>query len=239
MTVFGSYEYLVYYHLNKHESSSGDTVPLSFSSAREQSTSTILLAHFGAGAVAGIMQSSVLTTWELVSKVSSHNFNIPHNLRTQFLMRRAVHHSIGYACLFGTYEATRRLFWHATYPFLEQHDATLLDETNVNHTRDIVVSLATAFFAGGFAGQVHQFVSYITSHWKLSLLMAQPTTSSTSNDFSIKHHARQYTRQIPSFRSNLSAFVPTALCFVAFQYGEQVTSRLASEHFEQQQNNDS
>ena len=60
------------------------------------------------------MQSVVLTCWELVSKVSSHHLQLPRNLRTSFLLRRTVHHSVGYASLFGTYEATRRLLLHAT-----------------------------------------------------------------------------------------------------------------------------
>jgi len=212
MTVFGTYDFLVlhYMSINTDDSSSEDAS--SFSVSRERST---VLAHFAAGACAGWMQSTVLTSWELATKMKAHHMQLPHNIRTRFLIRRAVHHSIGYASLFGTYEATRRLLLHAAYPFLQSHNATLSDNVNRN-----VVSLTAAFVAGGIAGQVHQFVSYITSHWKLQALQ------SASSDFSVSRHAKQYSRLMPTLKANLSAFGPTALCFVAFQYGEDFTARL-------------
>jgi hypothetical protein len=183
MTVFGTYEYIVHHYMKVN----GDT----------DARSTVL-AHMGAGACAGLVQSSVLCTWELTSKLTSHP-SAPHNLRGSFLTRRAVHHATGYASLFGTFEAMRRLLVYASHP---------LEEKNPH-----AISLATTFLAGGIAGQVHHFVSYITSHWKLQL----------STD--LTQHARQYL-PLSNWRTNMSAFGPTALCFVAFHYGEELTERI-------------
>lgn len=183
MTVFGTYEYLVHHYMKVN----GDT----------DARSTVL-AHMGAGACAGLVQSSVLCAWELTSKLTSHP-SAPHNLRGTFLTRRAVHHATGYASLFGTFEAMRRLLVYASHPLEEKNPHAL--------------SLATAFLVGGIAGQVHHFVNYITSHWKWQL----------STDL-IKH-TRQYLL-LPNRRANMSAFGPTALCFVAFHYGEELTERI-------------
>jgi hypothetical protein len=183
ITVFGTYEYIVHHYMKVN----GDT------DAR-----STLLAHMGAGACAGLVQSSVLCTWELISKLTSHP-SVPHNLRGSFLTRRAVHHATGYASLFGTFEAMRRLLMYVSHP---------LEEKNPLST-----SLVAAFLAGGIAGQVHHFVNYITSHWKLQLSM------------DLIKHTRQYVL-LPNLRANLSAFGPTALCFVAFHYGEELTERI-------------
>lgn len=218
MTVFGTYEYLILHH-KKDSDYAKNNLDSSFFSFRERSS---ILAHFWAGACAGLAQSSVMIAWELASKVQSHHA-LPHNLRIQFVMRRAVHHSIGYASLFGTYEATRRLLLHSAYPILKRLDATLMDMAHVNHTRDVTL-LVTSFVAGGIAGQVHQFVSYVTSHWKLQVL-----TEQSNGATSLSNYAKTCSR-LPTFKSNLSAFAPTGMCFVAFQYGSQVTARLVKQY---------
>jgi hypothetical protein len=183
ITVFGTYEYLIQHDMKVN----GDT-----------NAQSIVLVHMGAGACAGLVQSSVLTTWELTSKLTSHH-SIPHNWRGSFLARRAVHHAIGYASLFGTFEATRRLSLYAVRP---------LEETHPRAT-----SLATIFLAGGIAGQVHHFVNYVTIHWKSQL----------STD--LGKHTRQYSH-LPNRTANLATFGPTAVCFVAFHFGEELTEQI-------------
>ena len=113
--------------------------------------------HFHPTTILGLVHSLVLTTWELASKVQSQH-SLPHNLRIKYLTRRAVHYFIGYGSLFGTYETTRRLLLHSANPLVQLHETTLLDTENVDFTRN-VITLSTAFLAGGIAGQVHQFVS--------------------------------------------------------------------------------
>jgi hypothetical protein len=138
-----------------------------------------------------------------------------------------VHHSVGYASLFGTYEATGRILLHAVDPLYFEHN--WLEHNSVftntssenkyasnenitaNYTKE-AVSLGTAFVAGGIAGQVHHFVNFATVQWKLQV---QRTS----------RHVSQIINLPPPLRTNLSAFVPTALCFVAFQYGGDVTTR--------------
>jgi hypothetical protein len=100
MTVFGTYEYLIQHYMKVND----DT---------NNARSTVLV-HMGAGACVGLVQSSVLTSWELISKLTSHHGGMvaPHNWRGSFLARRAVHHAIGYASLSGTVEAARRVLLH-------------------------------------------------------------------------------------------------------------------------------
>jgi hypothetical protein len=226
VTVFGTYEYLVYHFLNVND------VPDHGSNFSFYSLATPVWIHATSGACAGVMQSVVLTCWELVAKVSSHHLQLPHNLRTSFLLRRTVHHSVGYASLFGTYEATRRILLHAVdslyFDNRLEHSSVFTntfsrntDDSNKNINADYTkeaVSLATAFIAGGTAGQVHQFVNFTTVQWKLQILQ-------TSRHISQIIH-------LPPLRTNLSAFVPTALCFMAFQYGGDVTTRLAHKYDE-------
>jgi hypothetical protein len=75
--------------------------------------------------------------------------------------------------------------------------------------------VATTFLAGGVAGQVHHFVNYVTSHWELQL---------SSFDF-LRKRAQQYSR-LPNRRANIAAFGPTALCFVTFHFGEELTEQM-------------
>ena len=77
-------------------------------------TGTPLYAHYVAGALSGVAQSVIMDTWELTSYWWNHHrdrFGSPQHLNGinfHFIFRRLVHHSLGYASLFGVYETTRR-----------------------------------------------------------------------------------------------------------------------------------
>jgi len=77
--------------------------------------------------------------------------------------------------------------------------------------------MATSFVAGGLAGQLHYIVSTYTRHWKLLSLQQK-----SSNHYKRKLH-------LPKLRPTAAAFLPTALCFVAFQYGGELTQKLIDE----------
>jgi len=87
MTAFGANECLVL-HCNEVNNESINNETPSFSASHERPTG---LAHYAAGACAGLVQSNVLG-----------RVHLPHNLRTQLSLRRALYHSVGYAFLFGT-----------------------------------------------------------------------------------------------------------------------------------------
>jgi hypothetical protein len=93
-----------------------------------------LWVHIGAGALAGLVQSMILDSWEIAlyyirhyrhhhhhhgsplswkttlpkSLVTTSSNTVFGTINTQLVYRRAVHHSLGYATLFGCYEAIRR-----------------------------------------------------------------------------------------------------------------------------------
>jgi hypothetical protein len=45
----------------------------------------------------------------------------------------------------------------------------------------------------------------------------------------IRHWIKYTFHQLPSVRSNITQFVPTAFCFLAFEYGTELTERVIKE----------
>lgn len=69
MTVFGTCEHLVLCHMKLNDVTANN-IGNSFFSSRER---LMGLAHFGAGTFAGLVQPTVLFSWELVLKLQSHH----------------------------------------------------------------------------------------------------------------------------------------------------------------------
>ena len=173
-----------------------------------------------------------------------------------------MHHSLGYASLFGVYETTRRklvglfivvscslllYFVHTSrcsyyLQFSEFYDYITSGHQSVPHTlrffencnliakeSDSVydmtfVPMTTSFFAGGLAGQFHYIISHYTRHWQKLSLHPQTTTSKDK----LRQTRRQWPKP-PKLRPIAAAFLPTALCFVAFQYGGELTQKIIDE----------
>lgn len=216
MSVFGSYEYIAYHWLaNKCHGSittsssippqddNDDYVLFNESIYIKAAERSPVVAHFGAGVCSGLAQSTVMTVWEQ-----------PSRAKWPLVGRRAIHHAIGYASLFGSYEGFRRWIKSGIQTYLVTHEYQrdfifTITKEDQYWTQRQVVPLITSFLAGGFAGQVHHLVHHITWHWKKS--------------------SRPH-RLLPPLRSTLGAFGPTALAFVAFQYGGELTERMIEEH---------
>jgi hypothetical protein len=64
MTVFGTYEYLIYHFMNVNN------VPDTESTCPFYSFATPVWIHATSGACVGVMQSVILNCWERVAKVS-------------------------------------------------------------------------------------------------------------------------------------------------------------------------
>jgi hypothetical protein len=85
---------------------------------------TPIAAHFIAGALSGVAQSMILDTWEIVSywwHHRRHNTTLHQHVRVgihhRFLLRRLVHHAVGFSILFGCYESVRRTIVYAIYEY--------------------------------------------------------------------------------------------------------------------------
>ena len=173
-------------------------------------SSTPVLVHAAAGLGAGVAHSGVLVLWEIMTR-RKH----PHWSARRL---RVVQHSLGYACLFGTYEATRRLLEYSFYDALSNHEERVLeflaryplldwmrrDNNDDDGTYEVPsVRWGVAFVAGGVAGYTHQLVMHATSNSKTG----------------------EWRKIIPTIRPSVSTFCLTGLCFVAFEFGGEWTER--------------
>jgi hypothetical protein len=223
MTVFGTYD-LVAFDIFGKNADRNDPIrhalpePTHLASSSDSShtrrsliaSSTPVLVHAAAGLGAGVAHSGVLVLWEILTR-RKH----PHWSARRL---RVVQHSLGYACLFGTYEGTRRLLEYSCYDALSTHEERVLevfarhpqldwlkhDHKDNDGTYEVPsVRWAVAFAAGGVAGYTHQLVMHAMSH------------SQTG----------EWRKIIPTIRPSMSTFCLTGLCFVAFEFGGEWTER--------------
>ena len=194
-----------------------------------------LIAHFVAGSLAGLFQSLVMDTWEVVSywwthrRTESFVDHWKHGVNKRFIIRRLVHHSVGFATLFGTYESMRRWIIYqglnfspsdSTYAVMESFILAAQDNGLLRRSESLVhetafVPVLSSFLAGGLAGQAHYVVSHYSSHWKLH---------------ATKRKTHRMFPKPPTARAVLGGFLPTAVSFVAFQYGGELTARLLEDY---------
>ena len=107
-----------------------------------------------------------------------------------------LHHSLAHSVLFGSYQGTKI--------FLMQHMSDPLSGSND------VAQIASISIAGGVAGQFQHAISHLSEQW---LGLTDEVSSS-----SILGRVRLAT--LPSWRSTLLAFPPSAIGFLAFEYGK-------------------
>jgi hypothetical protein len=106
-----------------------------------------------------------------------------------------IHHSIAHSVLFGCYESIKR---------------GLLDESSDQRE---IPHFATVSLAGGLAGQIQHVVSHFTEQW---LLIGVETTTTTPKPLV------RFVASPPTLRPILFAFLPSAISFVAFEYGKSI-----------------
>lgn len=109
-----------------------------------------------------------------------------------------IHHAIAHSVLFGCYETCKR---------------GLLAEMSDSRRHDEIPYFASVTVAGGVAGQIQQVVSTYTEQW-LRLAIVEETPQPFT-----KHMVR-FKAAPPTLRSVIFAFPPSAISFVAFEYGK-------------------
>lgn len=148
-----------------------------------------LLAHFGAGSVAGSLHGLLSSTLE---RHHGQGF-------VRHTVLNTLHHSLAHSLLFTTYEASKRLILEQLHQV--DHQTTYFGGAYL-----------TAFgIAGGVAGQVQHAVSHYTeirlgltvSALQLRQLQSIPP---------------------PALLPTLYAFPPSAIGFIAFEYGKKFIS---------------
>ena len=206
-----------------------------------QHSSTIttpLFHHCLAGGISGAAFSIVSDGWDVVAQRAYERRDAiqpahQQSIHTNFVLRRLLHHTLGYATLFGSYECFRRLLvdgmrsyvasGHASVPTTLQYGEScglLFVSRDISHgnTPEVydmtAVPLLSSFLAGGLAGQAHSVMDHYTRIWKLQAIGIEAMGNSLS---------------LPSLRPMLASFLPTGACFVAFQYGADFYERMVTE----------
>jgi hypothetical protein len=221
IVVFGVYDLLVF----RTNPSVVPTIPSLVHDTSHGQTKPVW-AHFGAGAIAGAAYSVVVSGWEFGRYWWAHRHShvgINHHL----IARRLVHHSVGYGILFGSYEFFRRTLErlvHSSLPWESESPPKWLDilqQLQATYRTKFILydipisSLSCTFVAGGLAGQIHYVVNHHTMHWKLQV---SPK---------VKHSMSSRAKPLGSIvRASYGSFLPTALCFLAFQYGGELAEYL-------------
>jgi len=136
-----------------------------------------------------------------------------------------LHHSLAHSMLFGSYQFTKRFLFQHYHNFQTFDNGE--DDTSVTpNNRDNTITHASIIaVAGGLAGQVQ----HVTSHFTEQLLaLGEVNNFITSVDNS--HNKMTIYQRLalsaswPSWRSTMVAFPPSAIGFLAFEYGKFMLS---------------
>jgi hypothetical protein len=202
-------------------------------------TTTTLPQHYAAGYCAGsvhaclgraidvvyrIQMQIYQQYWHQEKSASSLVSSIMHSSNNPPFSRYLLHHAASHTVLFGSYETTKRITTLAFPPRINNGRIRINNNNITIDDEDIVIGgnendddyssyLDDQFFivafAGGIAGISQQIISDYTEQ-----LMTQRSITRT-NWPSINK---------PSIKSLLLASIPTAIGFVAFEYGKEVIS---------------
>jgi hypothetical protein len=175
---------------------------------------TSVQQHFGAGVVGGSVHSVLLMTFQSGAFIRENGFN---GLRMMTMSSfssisawsvvHTFHHGVAHGLLFSSYEGTKRLLFSDTL----LHRLHISPFQNENSSLNDVIKIG---FAGGVAGQIQHLASHYTEAWLLG---------------AGEDRRRTYLKDIkknkifvpgPSFKSILLAFPPSAIGFIAFEFGK-------------------
>ena len=149
--------------------------------------------HFLAGASAGTIHGLASSAME---------GSPTPRLFTRYIAWNTFHHAMAHAMLFGSYESIKR--------GLLQWTANNGEETEtMSHRESRTYHLLTFALAGGLAGQVQ----HVVSHYAEQALGLSNQT--------LQLDLRSASRTTPALRPALWAFPPSAIGFIAFEYGKQ------------------
>jgi hypothetical protein len=208
-------------------------------------TTTTLPQHYAAGYCAGSvhaclgrvidvmyrMQMQLYQQWykqkAADKNISSIVSSIIHSNNPPF-SRYLLHHATSHTVLFGSYETTKRLTTLVFPPRINNNDRIRINNNNTTiNDEDIVIGgngnenddddyssyFDDRFFIVAFAGGIAGISQQIISDYTEQLMTQQSITR--KNWPSINK---------PNVKSLLLAFIPTAIGFVAFEYGREVIS---------------
>ena len=166
--------------------------------------------HFGAGFLAGSVHgilSGIVDGPTLGEAVTTST----RQTTIRAMASYTLYHGISHSCLFGAYECVKRSLLHQLYDF--------------DHSTEYYGAGYLGVFAvsGGLAGQIQHVTSHYVEQY-LSGTYARPTmhTSSKVPSNGIKSMLSILKSfPMPAARPTLMAFPPSAIGFIAFEYGKK------------------
>ena len=192
--------------------------------------------HFLAGAMAGTSHAVLSLALEIKRNVtpstagkSTTNVTVtnliqqhkPIHLQFPNLSYSAayiLHHSLAHSVLFGSYQLTKRLLIQNISP----DPTTAGNGTNGSsgsNNNDAILHISCIAMAGGLAGQLQHVTSHISEQ---CFSLVDETTNSSSSLL-----RRLQLASWPTWRSTMLAFPPSAIGFLAFEYGKMM---MADDH---------
>lgn len=199
-------------------------------------TRTMVSQHFVAGLVAGSVHSMLHMSFQSVEYLQQHHHrrnlastktmyipSFPSSLAS-WSMRLTFHHAVAHATLFSTYEGTKRFLLGGVgrKNFIVGKD--ILDQKEENENENTLQYVLTIGLAGGIAGQMQHIVSHYTEAWLQVSENDSPWTHSGQKlrDILFSYDWKLWRKNGPSLRSTLMAFPPSAIGFIAFEFGKML-----------------
>jgi hypothetical protein len=182
---------------------------------KKNTNGTSLAQHFFAGTAAGSVHSILHLSFESISFLKLHRFRVNVYPTLPFLLshgsRDIFHHGLSHALMFSTYEGMKRLLPSTLY----NDQNTTYNIAVQKHGTVSFLNIVTIGVSGGVAGQVH----HVASHVLESLLFVTEHRPKEQQGRSIRTISKNI---IPSSRSIARSFLPSALGFIAFEFGKSL-----------------
>jgi len=194
--------------------------------------------HFGAGACAGSIHAILSILQQSTSYLYQQQQQIKMQWNHHLISKKApwgfsytIHHTLAHSVLFSSYEWTRRFL---------RFEVMEMRKDDINHENK---SEQSPFFSvdndviiigvsGGIAGQIQHIVSHYTE--QIFNLNTDNVNVKHSLDLTSKNGGTQSNIQrflatrgaitAPSLTSIMVAFFPSALGFLAFEFGKEIMS---------------
>lgn len=180
---------------------------------------TPVMTHCVAGAVAGSMQGIFGSLWDTTAlSFASRRLALPASLRP--VLHNTAQHAVAHSILFGSYEGCKRLILQAIFDS-DEDDPSAQQQRQVGTVTSLLPHQRLEYFggvaiAGGLAGQFQHIASCVIEEAGATTI---PTTPRALLSWSA----------LPSLRSTVWAFPPSAIAFLAFEYGKDAVFELATD----------
>jgi hypothetical protein len=182
---------------------------------------TSVQQHFVAGAVGGSVHSFLLLAFDSGSHVKQNGMKMitasSFSSISSYSAVHTFHHGFAHGLLFSSYEGIKRLLF-AENSLHRLHMPSSETENNGQTVENSVIDVMKISLAGGIAGQIQ----HIASHYSEALLIDPRLKDGRiiMGSNGIKRAKLFITG--PSMKSILLAFPPSAIGFIAFEFGKQL-----------------